>query len=462
MVGETALQAIQSKEEQFVAHARRIWERPETAYNEVNTCAVTAALLRELGFAVETGLYGMPTALRAVWGSGGPAIGFLGEFDALPGLSQKVGTRQEPVREGAPGQGCGHNLLCVAPLAAAYGLKEELRASGRPGTVVYYGCPAEEALTGKVFMARGGAFRELDIAFSWHGGTKNCVMRGVMTGLNSAKFHFTGCTSHAGGAPENGRSALDAVELMNVGANYLREHVAMDNRIHYVITEGGLAPNIVPDKACVWYFVRALTREAVEDTYRRLVLVAEGAAHMTETKVEIEFLGGCYPTLENRVLGDTLHQSLLEAEKPAWTKEELDFAEAVNVQNANYEQIKRRPDYDGPLGAGVWIREENGFGSTDVGDVQHIVPCAEVNTASWNCAAPGHSWQVTSCAGSSIGMKGMLYGARAMALTAARAAADPQLVTAAKAEFLEATRGEPYRCPIPADVPVPQPVLAKG
>lgn len=458
MVGEVALKAIQAREERFVAHAKKIWEHPETAYNEVSTCAVTAELLRELGFVVETGMYGMPTALRASWGSGEPTIGFLGEFDALPGLSQKVSTRQEPVQEGAPGEGCGHNLLCVAPLAAAYGLKEELRASSRPGTVVYYGCPAEEALTGKVFMARGGAFRELDLAFSWHGAARNCVMRGVMTGLNSAKFHFTGRTSHAGGAPENGRSALDAVELMNVGANYLREHVTMDNRIHYVITDGGMAPNIVPDKACVWYFVRALTREAVEDTYRRLVLVAEGAAHMTETKVEIEFLGGCYPTLENRVLSDVIYQSLQEVEKPVWTKEELEFAEAINVQNPNYDQIKRRPDYDGPLGVSVGIREENGFGSTDVGDVQHIVPCAEVNTASWNCAAPGHSWQVTSCAGSSIGMKGMLYGARALALTAAKVAADPQLVAAAKAEFLKATRGKPYRCPIPADVPVPMPV----
>lgn len=457
MVGEAALRAIQSREEQFVAHAKKIWEHPETAYNEVNTCAVTAELLCELGFSVETGLYGMPTALRASWGSGAPVIGFLGEFDALPGLSQKISTRQEPVQEGAPGEGCGHNLLCVAPLAAAYGLKEELRASGRSGTVVYYGCPAEEALTGKVFMARGGAFRELDLAFSWHGSSENCVMRGVMTGLNSVKFHFTGRTSHAGGAPEDGRSALDAVELMNVGANYLREHVTMDNRIHYVITEGGMAPNIVPDKACVWYFVRALTREAVEDTYRRLVLVAEGAAHMTETKVEIEFLGGCYPTLENRVLSDVLYQSLQEVEKPVWTKEELEFAEAINVQNPNYDQIKQRSDYDGPLGVRVSICEENGFGSTDVGDVQHIVPCAEANTASWNCAAPGHSWQVTSCSGSSIGMKGMLYGARALALAAAKAASDPQLVAAAKADFLEATRGEPYRCPISDDVPVPMP-----
>ncbi len=458
MIGDIALRAVREKESLWIAHEKKIWENPEIAYDEVNTCAITAELLRGLGFSVETGLYGMPTALRAEWGSGGPVIGFLGEFDALPGLSQKVSTRQEPVAEGAPGEGCGHNLLCVAPLAAAYGLKEELKASGRPGTVVYYGCPAEEALTGKVFMARGGAFRELDIAFSWHGAVRNAVTHGTMTGLNSAKFHFTGRTAHAGGCPENGRSALDAVELMNVGANYLREHVTMDNRIHYVITEGGMAPNIVPDRACVWYFVRALTREAVEDTYRRLVLVAEGAAHMTETKLDVEFLGGCYPTLENHVLTALLHQSLKDVEKPVWTKEELDFAEALNVQNAAYEQMKLAPDYDGPISGRVGeIRTENGYGSTDVGDVQHIVPCSEVNTATWNLAAPGHSWQVTSCSGSSIGAKGMLYGARAMALAAAKAAADPEIIAAAQAEFQKATAGKPYRCPIGGDVPVPMP-----
>ena len=458
MVGEAALAAIKAKEELFVAHAKKIWETPETAYNEVNTCAITAELLKELGFEVETGLYGMPTALRAVRGSGSPVIGFLGEFDALPGLSQKVSTVKEPVKEGAPGEGCGHNLLCVAPLAAAYGLAEELKASGRPGTVVYYGCPAEEALTGKPFMARCGAFKELDLAFAWHGATHNRVTYGTMTGLNSAKFHFTGRTSHAGATPEKGRSALDAVELMNVGANYLREHVTMDTRIHYVITDGGMAPNIVPEKASVWYFIRALDRAYLEDVYRRLILCAEGAAHMTETKVEVEFLGGCYPTLENHVLVDLVHQCMEETELPKWTPEELAFAEALNKNNLNYEDAKKSPAWSGELSSRVEpIDCANVFGSTDVGDVEHICPGIMVTTASWNSVAPGHSWQVTSCAGSSIGTKGMMYGARAIALAAAKCAADPALVAAAKAEFAKSTGGVPYHCPIPADVPVPMP-----
>jgi aminobenzoyl-glutamate utilization protein B len=458
MIGDTALKAVNEKENVWKEHAEKVWNFAETAYKEVNTSAATAELLKSLGFKVETGVYGMPTALRAEWGSGKPVIGFLGELDALPGLSQKVGTVKEPVKAGAAGHGCGHNLLCTVPLAAAYGLKEELKASGRPGTVVYYGCPAEEALTGKVFMARGGAFRELDIAFSWHGASKNQTSYGTMTGMNSAIFRFTGRTSHAGGSPEKGRSALDAVEIMDVGANYLREHVTMDNRIHYVIVDGGMAPNIVPDHAAVWYFVRALTREAVEDTYRRLVLCAEGAAHMTETKLDIEFLGGCYPTLENHVLTDLLQQGLKDIKGPVWTKEELDFADKLNRDNDGYEELKKDPDYDGPLSAHVSpIFTGYIYGSTDVGDVQHICPCSELNTAAWNAAAPGHSWQITSCVGMSIGEKGMMYGARVLALTAARAAADPKIIEAAKAEFARSTGGKAYSCPIPAEVPVPMP-----
>ncbi len=458
MVGDAALRAIAEKESVWVAHEKKLWEHPEVAYDETFACAETAKLLRELGFSVETGLYGMPTSLRAQWGSGSPVVGFLGEFDALPGLSQKVATHPEPVVEGGPGDGCGHNLLCTAPLAAAYGLTQELKACGKSGTVVYYGCPAEEVLTGKSFMARGGAFSELDIAFSWHGGTHNGVSVGKSTGLNSAKFHFKGKTAHAGGCPENGRSALDALELMNVGVNYLREHVTMDTRIHYIITEGGSAPNIVPDRACVWYFVRSMTRAGVEDTYRRVVLCAEGAAHMTETELDVEFLGGCYPTLENEVLAKLLHEGLIAVEKPAWTREELDFADALNAYDENYAAIKSEPDYDGPLCDHVReIRREDNYGSTDVGDVQHIVPCAEVRTASWNVAAPGHNWQITSCVGSSIGEKGMLYGARAMAYAAVKAVEDPGIIAAAKAEFQKATGGKSYVCPMTAEVPVPMP-----
>ncbi len=267
MLDTIAVKTVDQNAAVLTGLAKKIWDNPETAFNEVKACQWTAEVLKDAGFEVEIGYVGMPTAIRATWGKGHPVIGFLGEYDALPGLSQKVGTEKEPVTPGAPGQGCGHNLLGVACLGAALGMKAELEATGKEGTVVFYGCPAEEVLTGKAFMAREGAFTDLDAAFSWHGATTNHVTLGTMTGLNSAVFHFHGITAHAGGDPHNGRSALDAVELMNVGANYLREHVTSDVRIHYVIKEGGTAPNIVPDNASVWYYVRAMSREAVEDTY---------------------------------------------------------------------------------------------------------------------------------------------------------------------------------------------------
>lgn len=459
MLSTVATKAVDQNAAILEDLAKKIWEHPETAFNEVKACEWTAEVLKNAGFEVEVGYVGMPTAIRATWGKGHPRIGFLGEYDALPGLSQKVSTEKEPVCEGAPGQGCGHNLLGVACLGAALGMKAELEASGKEGTVVFYGCPAEEVLTGKAFMAREGAFADLDAAFSWHGATTNHLTTGTMTGLNSAVFHFHGITAHAGGDPHNGRSALDAVELMSVGANYLREHVTSDVRIHYVIKEGGTAPNIVPDTASVWYYVRALSREAVEDTYRRLVLVAEGAAHMTETKLDIEFLGGCYNTL-NPVKFTTMTRDVMaEIEMPQWTEEEKKFADALNKKSQQYDRVKASGLLDnGPLCTFVSpVLNEDGYGSTDVGDVQHIVPCVQVMTATYNLAAPGHSWQVTACSGMSIGMKGMLYGAKVMAASAMKLVNEPKLLAEAKEEFKKQMNGRTYKCPIPKEIPVPQP-----
>lgn len=459
MLSTVATKAVDQNAAILEDLAKKIWEHPETAFNEVKACEWTAEVLKNAGFEVEVGYVGMPTAIRATWGKGHPRIGFLGEYDALPGLSQKVSTEKEPVCEGAPGQGCGHNLLGVACLGAALGMKAELEASGKEGTVVFYGCPAEEVLTGKAFMAREGAFADLDAAFSWHGATTNHLTTGTMTGLNSAVFHFHGITAHAGGDPHNGRSALDAVELMSVGANYLREHVTSDVRIHYVIKEGGTAPNIVPDTASVWYYVRALSREAVEDTYRRLVLVAEGAAHMTETKLDIEFLGGCYNTL-NPVKFTTMTRDVMaEIEMPQWTEEEKKFADALNKKSQQYDRVKASGLLDnGPLCTFVSpVLNEDGYGSTDVGDVQHIVPCVQVMTATYNLAAPGHSWQVAACSGMSIGMKGMLYGAKVMAASAMKLVNEPKLLAEAKEEFKKQMNGRTYKCPIPKEIPVPQP-----
>ena len=459
MSGKIAYEAIDKNRSQMEKLSLAIWACPEGGYHEYNAQKWTAELLEKNGFTVELGAGEVPTAIKATWGSGKPVIGFLGEYDALPGLSQEVGTQQKAVEGQAYGQGCGHNLLGVGHVGAVLGMKAEMEEKGLKGTIIYFGCPAEELLTGKSFMARGHAFDGLDCAIAFHPGTANEVTMGNSLALNSVKFHFHGVTAHAGGDPHNGRSALDACELMSVGANYLREHVTSDVRIHYVIKEGGTAPNIVPDNASVWYYVRAMSRQAIEDTYARLVKVAEGAAHMTETKLEIEFLGGCYNSMSNKVLVEVAHDMMEQIPLPQWTEEELDFAQKLNLESPQYEKMKEAGLLDGPAICSVVppIANRNGYGSSDVGDVQHIVPCVQVMTATCNLAAPGHSWQITACAGMSIGMKGMLYGAKVMAATAMKLVDDPKLVEQAKEEFQQSMKGQSYKCPIPKEVPIPQP-----
>ena len=459
MTGTIAMEKIESQREMLNELSYKIWAKPEVGYLEYEACKLSSEALKAAGFEVEVGVFGVPTAIRASFGSGHPVIGLLGEYDALPGMSQKVKSEKDPVEAGAPGQGCGHNLLGVAHIGAAIGMKEEMEKKGLKGTVVFYGCPGEELLTGKTFMARNGAFRDLDVAFAYHPGKSNVASGGVMTGLNSAKFHFKGRTAHAGGDPHNGRSALDAVELMNVGANYLREHVTSDVRIHYTILEGGTAPNIVPDKACVWYYVRAMSREAVEDTYNRLVKVAKGAAMMTETEVEIEFLGGCYNTMPNIVLAELLTDTMKENPMEPWTEEEKKFAHEMNVQSGSQWAVMCRAN-GVPEGTDLFegvcpINYASGYGSTDVGDVQHIWPTTMLNTTSANLGSPGHSWQITACSGMSIGQKGMVYAAKIMAVAGLKILEDPSIAEKAKAEFDEKMAGKSYKCPMPEDVPVP-------
>ncbi len=455
-----AIHKIREEKAKFVELAQKMWDNPETAYNEVKAAAWTAELMKGYGFEVEVGAYGLPTCVVAKYGSGHPVIGLLGELDALPGMSQKLQTTKEAVVPGGAGQGCGHNLLNVACLAAAVGIKAEMEAKNLPGTIVFYGCPAEEVLTGKVFMARNGAFDGLDCAFAWHGGKANAITLGGGNGLNSAIFHFKGRTAHAGGDPHNGRSALDAAEIMSVGANYLREHVTSDIRIHYSYKEAGTAPNIVPDKAAVWYYVRGASRQTIEETYDRLVKVAEGAAHMTETELEIEFLGGCYNGMANEYMAHMTYDLMDKMEKPVYTEEELKFADELNKQSPMYEQCLASGILnDGPIMTSLapMIKINGGGGSTDVADVQHIVPCIMVSTATCNAAAPGHSWQITACAGMEIGYKGMIFGSEVLAAAAIKMMEEPEHLVAAKAEFDEAMKGNPYKCPIGPEIPVPQP-----
>ena len=459
MIGKIAVEEIEHKRAKLDELSKYIWNHPERGFKEFQASDAVAKLLESEGFAVERGAGGVPTAIKAVFGSGHPVIGFMGEFDALPGLSQRVSSVKTPIEDQPYGHGCGHNLLCTAHVGAVIGLKQEMIERNLPGTIIFYACPGEELLIGKPLMARGGAFDGLDVAVNFHPNRFNEATVGVSTAVTSCKFHFTGKASHAANAPENGRSALDAVELTNVGANYLREHVPSDVRMHYVITNGGTVPNIVPDKAEVWYYIRSFSRETVEEVYARLVKVAQGAAMMTETQVEIEDLGGCYNTQNNEVLANVVVEAMHEVPREPWTQEELDFAAALDetckdAAAANTKKYHLAPDthlYDGE----GKVTNFNSYGSTDMGDVMHLVPSAYFFTNCVSMGAPVHSWQFAACAGSSIGEKGMIYAAKVMAVYGAKLIEHPALVEKATELFQQQMAGRTYKCPVPDSIGVP-------
>lgn len=459
MIGTIALQEIDKQREALDALSKKIWDKPEPSFKEFEACKNTAEVLRKAGFTVEVGVGGLATAIRASFGKGKPVIGFMGEFDSLPGLSQKISAKKQAITEGGHGHGCGHNLLCTAHVGAVIGLKEEMVQENLPGTIVFYACPGEEQLTGKPFMARAGAFEGLDAAINFHPNKVTEVTVGTSTAVNSCKLHFKGRSAHAGSDPQNGRSALDALELTNVGINYLREHVTSDVRMHYIITEGGVAPNIVPDKATGWYYVRALSREAVEDAYARLVKVAEGAAIMTQTEVEVEFLGGCYNTLNNHALAKVVCDCMNEIPQEAWTEEEKAFASEIDSQNQEQCQaIQSKYNLPADMhlySGGGSVTNFNSYGSTDIGDVMHLVPTAYFFTGCTSMGAPNHSWQFCACAGSSIGEKGMILAAKIMAMFGSKLLRDKNILDEAKAEFKAVMKGKPYVCPVPMEIPAP-------
>lgn len=450
---------IEKYKDEIVKLAKDIWNNPEGPYQEYKASAWSAKLLEKHGFEVERNAGGIRTAIKARYGKGYPVIGLLGEYDALQGLSQTVNDVPEPVLGQEFGHGCGHNLLCAANAGAAIALRYQMEKEKIQGTIIFYGCPAEEILTGKPFMARAGLFNELDAALAFHPMEYNMASYGNMVAANMARFHFKGVSAHASADPYNGRSALDAVELMDIGANYLREHIKADARVHYMITECGSVPNIVPEKASVWYFMRAIEREDVEDIYQRVVNIAKGAALMTGTEVEIEFSGGCYNTLNNKVLEDVVHQAMCEIRQEEWTEEECAFAARLNSYFRSNKEAKNRANklpYDTEIHSGVLPIQDYGDGSSsDIGDVAHIVPTAFFTTACNNIGAPGHNWQITACSGHSIGMKGMLYGAKILAKSALDILTVPDILERAKREFSEATKGRPYKCPLPDDMEIP-------
>ncbi len=419
--------------------ARKIWEWAEPGYQESRSAALLAEMLEKAGLEVKRGVAGIPTAFTATAGSEKPIIGILGEYDALPGLSQAARPMREPVTAGGYGHACGHHLLGVASASAAIALAEQIKAGKIRGTVRFYGCPAEEGGAAKVFMARDGLFRDCDAVLHWHPSSQNSAGDSTNLARMAAKFRFVGRASHAAGAPEQGRSALDAVELTNFGVQLLREHVPDFTRIHYVITDGGGAPNVVPETAEVYYYVRHPKASVVRSIYKRVVLCAQAGALGTETKLEVDYQGGTLSLLPNDALSKATLKNLRALNDLAYTTEETQFAARIQAT------------LEKPRGLDT-IREitERGAtdiskGSTDVGDVSWVAPTAGFSTACWVPGTPGHTWQAVAAGGTSIGRKGMHLAARVLAATAWDLYQDPKLLAAAKAEHRERLASEKYQ-----------------
>lgn len=449
---------------QLTALSDRIWELAETKFEEFGSARLLAGMLEEAGFDVSHGIGGLPTAFMASFGQGdGPVIALLGEYDALPGLSQRDGVVQrEPLQDDSGndngnGHGCGHHLLGTGSLAAAIALKEYLAETGLPGTVRYYGCPAEEGGSGKTFLVREGAFDGVDAALTWHPGYGNAVVSMTSAANYQVRYRFEGRSSHAAASPHTGRSALDAVELMNVGANYLREHVPPSVRFHYAVTNtGGFSPNVVQAAAEVVYLIRAPEVRDVEAVYARMNDIAQGAALMTGTQVQIQFEKACSNLMPNITLEQIMQHCFEQLGVPTFTEREQRYAAAISATlteqpeggNVNTPSPLPLPEtldaYEPEAGSML--------GSTDVADVSWIIPTAQLETVCFARDTPFHSWQMVAQGRSSAAHKGMLHAAKVMAATAAALMAEPSAVLEATQELRRRGGIEGYACPIPGDV----------
>ncbi|GGO06055.1 M20 family metallopeptidase [Saccharibacillus kuerlensis] len=470
-LAETVSELVERKKELFTDASDRVWEFAEIRYEEFRSAELLSELLEREGFRVEREAAGIRTAFVASFGSGGPVIALLGEYDALAGLSQQAGSdERDPLVPGGHGHGCGHNLLGTGALAAAVAVKDYMTANNLPGTVRFYGCPAEESGAGKTFMARSGLFDDVDIAVTWHPGSSNAVMQVTSLATTTVRFRFLGKSTHAAADPHLGRSALDSVELMNVGVNYMREHMIDQARIHYaVINTGGSAPNVVQSEAEVLYSIRAPKSAQVRELFERVKDVARGAALMSGTRMEFSVTGATSDLLPNPALERVLHRHMEEISPPVPAPEEIEFAKRI---------FASIPEPDKRSAAGRMSREKTEAlqhnpllpslapliegsvpmsASTDVGDVSWLVPTVQCTTATWAFATPGHSWQIVAQGRSSYAHKAMLYAGKAMAATAIEALLDPELIRAAKRDLELQLADDPYICPIPDHVYPPQP-----
>ena len=435
---DAVLNNLDAKSESYGEIAQTIWNLAEMGYQEEKSAALLQKTLADAGFTIKKGVAGIPTAFIAEYGSGAPIIAIMGEYDALPGISQQAVPEKKSAGKAA-GHACGHHLFGTASTAAAIAVKDWMKANNAKGTVRFYGTPAEEGGSGKVYMVREGLFDDVDVALHWHPSSVNAASAGAALANKSAKFRFYGVSAHAAAAPERGRSALDGVEAMNAMVNMLREHVPEKARIHYVITSGGKAPNVVPDFAEVYYYARHNQRDVVIDIFDRIVKAGEGAALGTGTTMDFEMIGGTHELLPNLSLQKSMHDNLSKVGGMEYTPEEKEFADKIAI-SMGYKGV----DIAKARNIQPYKTEAKAFGSTDVGDVSFTVPTVGMGAATWVPGTPAHSWQAVAAGGTSIGNKGMMIAAKTLALTAINLFQDQELIKKAKVEFLE-RRGADFK-----------------
>ena len=443
------IDSMESRASEYSIIAQEIWHLAEVGYQETKSSALLQSKLREAGFSIDAGVAGMPTAFVASWGHEEPVIGILAEFDALPGLSQDRIPERKPLKEGGAGHACGHHLLGTASTASAIAVREWLEQSKRPGTVRVYGTPAEEGGGGKVYMVRAGLFDDVDAVLHWHPGSSNLAAYGTNLANMSAKFRFHGISAHAASAPDRGRSALDGVEAMNHMVNLLREHVPSETRIHYVITHGGNVPNVVPEFAEVYYYVRHPEVRQVKVLFERVVAAGRGAALGTDTQMEYEIIHGLYNLLANETLSKVVDENLRRVGGVDYTPEEQSFAESI------YKTLGEPPLTLGSEKVVLPFELRRSTASTDVGDVSWVVPTSGLRTATWVPGTPAHTWQAVAAGGLTIGTKGMMVAAKSLALTALDLFSDPLIIAEARLEF-EKRQGQEFEYkPLIQNRPVP-------
>jgi len=433
---QEALSWLESNMAQLTEINDKIWSLAEVAMEEYESSELLASYLEKMGFAVTRGVAGMPTAFVAVYGSGEPVIGILAEYDALPGLSQEAVSSKKPVKQGAPGHGCGHNIFGVASVASAVAMKEVMEKHHLSGTIKLFGCPAEETVVGKVFMARDGVFDGLSCCIQWHPSSENEVSLDSSNAMNQFQLEFFGKTAHAAGDPWNGRSALDAIELTDVGLNYLREHLKPTARIHYVILDGGGAPNVVPDYARAWYYVRDIDRESVEKDYERVLKIIEGAARMADVTYKINFVSGVHEMLPNRAGSEVVYSNLLLVGPPKFSEQEQAFAREIQ-KNLDLEEKGLKANVEPfKLPERSW-----GSGSTDVAEVSWLTPTTGLGITFKPENTPGH--------------KCLLTAAKVMAASGLDFLTHPEIIKRMQEEWKEKTKGKEYQSPLPPDLKPP-------